>query len=166
MAVEYVNREDLDDAPLTGGQLRQKLEDALKSNRELAAKVHTYTVKDTLAAGGFQLVRPEDLNGVPLERVEERAKEIETTRQTEQQELLRKALVSRGFDEATIEQIVEDGALPAADPGTASIGRIRGLANIGEGTPAKDPALANLAGRDLMRHHFETQERKAVRRRA
>ena len=53
--------DETDDDETTPKGLRSKLEAALEANRKLQNEVNQHRAKETLAAKGFDLVKPEDL---------------------------------------------------------------------------------------------------------
>lgn len=75
---EYAD--DLTDDAESGGTLRRKLEEALSLNKELTAQVASFKATQVISDQGFDLVKPEDLQGVPLEEVEARAQALQEER--------------------------------------------------------------------------------------
>lgn len=95
----------------SGKGLRAKLEEALKENRKLRSTVsdlEPYRAKDLISERGFDLVKVEDLKGVKPDEIEERAKEIQSQRVKEQEDLLRSALRRQGIDEEDLDDAVKE----------------------------------------------------------
>lgn len=83
----------------SGGTLRQKLEDALAANRDLHTQLVGYRAKDVIGEKGFKYVTPEDLTGVPLDDLADKAAEIEQSKQAQRETVLREVLTERGVPE-------------------------------------------------------------------
>lgn len=89
------------------GDLRAKLEEALREKNQLAEENHSFKVGALLQEKNFDLVKAEDLKGVPLGEAEAKATAIQQERVNLQQELVSQFLKKSGVDETQIKEFVE-----------------------------------------------------------
>jgi phosphopantothenoylcysteine synthetase/decarboxylase len=145
---------------LSGGALREKLEEAIKQNRELQTEVTSHRAKDVLEAKGYDLVKPEDLSGVSADKLEARAKEIQAEREALQTELLTKALEKQGFAGKELDEILAEavGQREAATPTAQAISRARSLGTGGD--PVPEVNAEKLHGFDAVRAGLENPKRR------
>lgn len=88
---------------LDGGGLRKKLEETLKRNRELEGLVSTYAAENTIRSESLDLVKPEDLSGVPPEEIVSKAKELQEQRFAERRSTVIDVLRKTGISEVDLE---------------------------------------------------------------
>ena len=163
MPIELVDEagEPIDLDKASGGVLRSKLEEALQKNETLEKQVVTSRATAAIGEHGYGLVKPEDLVGVPPDKVEAKAKELQEQRLEARSETVRSVLEERGLEGDELDEAVteflgdpqEPEALVEKDPDFA------GLAKIGGGRPPNkdavppmDDALGNLTS------HFEDKK--------
>lgn len=113
--------DDDDSATESGGQLRKKLEDALKSNSALTSQLAGFQAEKLVAEKGFTLVKPEDLKGVELDKLEERATALQAERTELQANLLRDAFKRQGYEGESLDRQLAV-ALGTAESGQAAAG--------------------------------------------
>ena len=147
----------------TGSGLRRKLEDAVASNRKLEDALRAERSARIVAEKGLSLVKPEDLEGVDLDKLEERATQIHNERHAQQSELLRKALESKGFEGDQIEDMVQEalGQASTETPEAQALARARSLGSV-DSRPVPLVDTENVHGEDAIRAHFEKEERKRL----
>ena len=92
---------------LTGGEFRQKLEDALEENRKLKGLVSTYAAEKTIRDEGLDLVKVEDLSDVPAEDIITKAKELQEQRFAERRSTVIDVLRKTGVPETDVEAQAE-----------------------------------------------------------
>lgn len=157
--------EDEDD--LDPKSLRGKLAAAAKRERALTEELHGLKVKDVLTVKGFSLVKPEDLKGVDLDKVEAEAERIEKERQTLQESLLRDALKRRGFEDDELDEMVKGlaGQEAAETEDAKAISRIKGLGTLdSKPVPARNPE--KLHGDEAIMAGLAAAEKRRQSRRA
>lgn len=147
----------------SGSSLRSRLEATLAVNRKLEDRVRASEAKAVIAEKGLSLVKPEDLEGVDLDKLEERATQIHNERHTQQSELLRKALESRGFEGDQVEDMVREalGQAYSETPEAKAVERARTLGTV-DSQPVPLVDDQNMHGQDAIRAHFEKQERRKL----
>ena len=139
-----------------GGRLRAQLEEALQVNKQMKSKLTGYEVQAFLGSGQFDLVKPDDLSGVDPSKREETAKEIQADRQEQQRTLLKSALSKQGFDEETIEQMVNGEVAANPDQGAAeATQRIRDVGRFSAQPPPKVD-MTRVTGIDAIRAAYTT----------
>lgn len=150
---EKGNQIDLDKAD--GGTLRKKLEEALKENQTLAQENTTFKAQAAIEANGLSLVKPEDLEGVALDEIETKAKELQVQKEAAQLETVKSILASRGLEGDALESAAKDflaggeiESKPAGDDGDidfAGLGQLPGV-RVGSGPnlPGMDDPTGNL----------------------
>jgi|SRR5690606_1569817 hypothetical protein len=136
--------EQLDKVEQTeGGKgLRRILEEALADKRAKEAELATLKTEKVLA-NGYSEVKPEDLAGVPVDQLEDRAKELHEQRLGQKREVARQLLAGQGLEGDALDQAVEKmlGGQPvqAAEPGN-QFGALRQVTEAGGSpTPVVDP---------------------------
>lgn len=119
----------------SGGQLRQKLEEALAAKAAMEAQVFTLSAEKVIGATGLKHVKPEDLVGVPLAELEVKAQEVEATKAAAAEALLKEAVKARGVSDDQIDQVLSQ-LLGAAEksPASAAHDRLNQLGHI-QGKP-------------------------------
>lgn len=140
-----------EDDNLSPKDLRERLEETLRQNRELTEKLAVHEVKGVLEGKGFDLVKPEDLKGVPLQEVEAKAEAIQKDRLELQKQLTVDALTKLGVDPAEIEKLTaqQEQRDPEHEDGE-SLRRVRGLGRLG-GEPAHGVDTTKLHGVSAIR---------------
>lgn len=143
----------------TGSQLRQKLEEALRENRQLRDLAVTTTAERVITQTGLSLVKPEDLAGVPLADIEDKAKQLQAERETQAQELIRAQLSAKGLAAEDVEAqlaVVFGEAQP--DPEAEAWSRARSASAIaGTRAAAVNPDM--LSPREKLRLGVEAARR-------
>lgn len=151
---------DVDDGT-EGGALRKKLEDALARDASSREELRSYRIKDKLTELNLNLVKPEDLAGTELEKIEDRAKEIQAERAELQKVLLRDALVKQGITGDQLEEQVAAFSARASQesPEAEAIARAQSLGSLGSETvPTQDDS--KLHGIDAIKGGLEKDARK------
>lgn len=99
MATFTFEDEEIDEGEQqSGGALRKQLEETLKINRQLAARLAKADAVTLLADKGFTYVKPEDLEGVDPDKIEATAAKIQEERQALREEVLRDVLAGQGLE--------------------------------------------------------------------
>jgi acetyl-CoA acetyltransferase len=147
-----VQLEDETQTGTEGGKLRDQLEQALADVKRLKDENHRYKTTEVLTAKGFDLVQPEDLDGVKAEEIEARAKEIQDKRVQLQTDLLRKALEKQGFQGEQLDEMVTAfaGTKQSESEEADQVKRAR-QAGAAEGTPAPKVDTQKLTGLEAIR---------------
>jgi hypothetical protein len=132
----------------SGSTLRQKLESTLKENQELTSELSGLKAKELISEQGYGLVKPDDLMGVSLSEMAERAEALQGERQAMQADLAKDMLAKRGLEGDELERAVNDFLAPEAQD-TAAHSRAREVAAVGGvSTPANN--TQNLMGLDAI----------------
>jgi hypothetical protein len=123
---------DSEETNESGGSLRAKLEQSLKSGAELAAEVAKYRAKDLISDKGLQYVTPEDLAGVGLNELETKALELEGVKKGQQEAAVRQAFKNKGLTGDELDRAVQELLGPPSDTEAATdrirqVGKIQGL---------------------------------------
>lgn len=140
MSGEYESEESNE----TGAGLRSRLE------AEIAKRNEAERALRATIAGGFQNVKPEDLDGVPYSELAAKAAEIENARKTEQETLVQSALKARGLTDEQIADLLKAEGQPAAPPPTSQ-GAPEFLGSINATPPSRQETGEGLVGRDRIR---------------
>ncbi len=141
-----------DDVEESGSSLRRKLEETLNENRALATELSGLKAKELIAEQGLGLVKPDDLVGVDLSEMADRASQLQQERATQQADLARDMLARRGLEGDELDQAVTDFLTPPEAPrDTAAHSRAREVAAIG-GSAAPIRDTSNLMGLDAIEH--------------
>ena len=98
---------DTEELPTDGKGLRAKLEEALAEKRELQAELAALRAREVVREKGLDLVKPDDLKGVALDQLEQRAVELQQERERQQRELVRAALTRKGLSGTALDEAVE-----------------------------------------------------------
>lgn len=148
---------DEDEQP-TGSALRQKLEEALGQNKALASELAKLKARDVITTRGLDLVEPDDLAGVSVDQLEERAQALQEQRLGVVRRYMERQFRSSGLDGEDLDAAVE-AALKGDGPGVAEGGddpeiverfsRVRELGSVG-GRPAPVQNLDKLHGFDAI----------------
>lgn len=132
----------------SGSTLRQKLESTLKENQELTSELSGLKAKELISEQGYGLVKPEDLTGVSLSEMAEKAEVLQGERQAMQADLAKDMLAKRGLEGDELERAVNDFLTPESQD-TAAHSRAREVAAVGgNSTPANN--TQNLMGLDAI----------------
>jgi len=136
------DEEDL--SMMSGGALRQKLEETLDQNKSLSSELSGLKAQAVIQQHGLSLVEPTDLDGVDIGQLEQRAQEIQEDRRGQQEKLARDLLAKRGYEGDELDRQVEDFLGPAPDSGSHAdadaFNRARQVgAMSGQPTPAINP---------------------------
>lgn len=140
--------DDMDDVEESGSHLRQKLESTLKENKELTSELSGLKAKELITEQGYGLVKPEDLQGVNLSEMAERAEALQGERKVMQADLAKDMLAKRGLEGEELERAVNDFLAPESQD-TAAHSRAREVASVGGiATPSRN--TDNLIGLDAI----------------
>ena len=124
MPIELVDEsgEEIDLETADGGTLRKKLEEALSTNRSLEQEVVTSRAEKAIREHGYSLVKPEDLEGVSVDEVEAKAKQIHEEKLNRRTETVREILSDKGLEGEQLDSAVEKflAGEPVAPQGTTS----------------------------------------------
>ena len=136
--------DDEDLSMMSGGALRQKLEETLDQNKSLSSELSGLKAQAVIQQHGLSLVEPTDLDGVDIGHLEQRAQEIQEDRRGQQEKLARDLLAKRGYEGDELDRQVEDFLGPAPDSGSHAdadaFNRARQVgAMSGQPTPAINP---------------------------
>jgi len=136
--------DDEDLSTMSGGALRQKLEETLDQNKSLSSELSGLKAQAVIQQHGLSLVEPTDLDGVDIGQLEQRAQEIQEDRRGQQEKLARDLLAKRGYEGDELDRQVEDFLGPAPDSGSHAdadaFNRARQVgAMSGQPTPAINP---------------------------
>ena len=136
--------DDEDLSTMSGGALRQKLEETLDQNKSLSSELSGLKAQAVIQQHGLSLVEPTDLDGVDIGQLEQRALEIQEDRRGQQEKLARDLLAKRGLEGDELDRQVEDFLGPAPDSGSHAdadaFNRARQVgAMSGQPTPAINP---------------------------
>ena len=136
--------DDEDLSMMSGGALRQKLEETLDQNKSLSSELSGLKAQAVIQQHGLSLVEPTDLDGVDIGQLEQRAQEIQEDRRGQQEKLARDLLAKRGYEGDELDRQVEDFLGPAPDSGSHAdadaFNRARQVgAMSGQPTPAINP---------------------------
>ena len=132
----------------SGSTLRQKLESTLKENQQLTNELSGLKAKELISEHGYGLVKPEDLQGVSLSEMAERAEVLQGERQAMQADLAKDMLAKRGLEGDELDKAVNDFLAPEASDAAAH-SRAREVAAVGGvSTPANN--TQNLMGLDAI----------------
>jgi hypothetical protein len=110
--------EDLVDeiAKVDGGSgLRRKLEEVLAENQELRSSVLTSQAEKVLGGNKYPLVSTDDLSGVGLEELEERAEALQQERLQARESTVRAVLAEKGYEGEDLDRMVGDLIGPSAE---------------------------------------------------
>lgn len=148
------------DPNATGGELRTKLTDTMKVNREQAEKLATYEARDLIAAEGLTFITPDDLKGVPADGLKAKAIELNTAKSDQLKSIAEDRFKAQGLQGAELERAVEDfvGGKPAKHPDADATARARAAGS--GGTPIT--GLTNtegLSAREKLRAGLEAQSK-------
>jgi hypothetical protein len=130
--VDDFDLDDLDPSN-TGGKLRERLEETLKANRDLAAEVSNFRAEKAISEGGFKHVSPEDLKGIPADQIAAKAAEVEAAKLGQREAVLKSVLAERGVPEKDLDAAVanllgdEKSQQAAALSHVLSAGRVGGV---------------------------------------
>jgi hypothetical protein len=115
----------------SGGQLRKKLEDALKKSSELSQQLAVFQAEKLVVEKGFTTVKAEELKGVELDKLESTAAALHADRLKLQDDLLRDAFVRQGYEGDALEHQLAfatgreaGGAAAAALSNARNLGRL------------------------------------------
>lgn len=136
----------------SGSKLREKLEETLSTNKELMKELAFYKAKDVINAKGFNLVKPEDLEGVALDKLEERAEALQAERQDLQKSLVQDIFKKQGLEgeelEAAVQAFIGGEVTPPTGESTEAaetVERVRSLQGI-DSLPAATTPPSQLHG--------------------
>lgn len=145
----------------TGTDLRTQLETTLARNKVLEADNHNLKVEKVLSTSNFELVTSDDLQGVPLDKVEEKAKEIEESKRATQDSLIRKGLEARGWDAEEIDTFISGQTPePKVNEDEQAHSRLRRLQSL-DAQPVRpaNPADGAEPGLPTILAHFQQESR-------
>lgn len=126
----------------SGSSLRRKLEETISENRQLTAELSTLKAQEVISENGYGLVKVEDLLGVNLGEMTDKAGELQQERTNQQVDLARDMLAKKGYTGTELDQAVEDFLAPVASEGNQDVAahqRTRTVSAIGgNATPVND----------------------------
>lgn len=133
MAVNF--DEDLDQVERDeGGRgLRQRYEAALAELKDRDNRLFTFEARNVIEEHGLSLVKPEDLAGVSLQELEERARAVQAEKVDAQKDLARTVFAKRGLAGEELDKAVEEFIAPAVEGPPAKsedLGAIRELGRV------------------------------------
>lgn len=155
-----------DNDPESGSKLRQLLQKEIASRRKAEDELTTYKVKDVLSVEGFDLVKPEDLEGVSVDKVEERARALQEERETVREAVLRDFLERQGIEGDALEDMVKEYAARSDAPNVEAretLGRARQVGKL-DSNPVSSVNVRDLHGVDALTAAFEADAKRAVKR--
>lgn len=128
----------------TGSTLRKKYEAVLGEKQAMERELRSLKAQAILAGSGFTRVTVEDLADVSITDLESRAAELETQREQQEADILRRVLASKGLKDNELDTAVKElVGMSEQDRQIAALDRIRAVGRTG-GTPpgqAEDPNL-------------------------
>ena len=152
---------------LSAGDLRSKLEQALKRNRELEADVAAFNASRVISDKGFSLVKPEDLAGVPVAELEAKAAAIQAQRQDEQRGLLKDVLQKRGYEgddlESALTALLGDSKPESQTTVPPGVDVARSVAGVESVAPPGEKPASDLHDLDALTAYFEKQSKQPKR---
>lgn len=164
MADEFDDLEELEPSAL-----RKKLEAAIKTNKTLTEENSKFKAKDVIEAKGFTLVKPEDLAGVALDKIEEHAEKLHTERKQVQADLAKDIFERQGLEGEELDQAVETfmaGKVPEqSSPGDDAARRFEGVRALDRenATPVSQDDASKLHGKDAIAHGLAAKAKKSKR---
>lgn len=122
-----------------GKGLRRILEEALADNRKAWETASTLQAQMVVASNGLSLVKPEELTGVPVEEIEQKARELHGQRQAEQENLARDLLARKGLEGDDLERALKDLLNPAGAESSDAARRAAAARSVaGASVPARE----------------------------
>jgi hypothetical protein len=159
--------DDDQDEQESGSSLRKKLEEALGTNKKLASELASVKAREVITTKGLDLVEPDDLAGVSLDDLEERAQQLQEQRLGVVRRYMERQLASQGLDGEDLSAAVE--AALSGSPGADAEGgdaeemerfaRVRQLGSVG-GTPVPAQNLDKLHGYEAIEAGLAAGRRK------
>lgn len=149
-----------------GGTLRRKLEEALERNKALTAEVAKSRVKEVIAEKGYTLVKPEDLEGVALDEIEPKAKELHEQRRSLESEIAKGIFARQGYEGEELDEVVAEyleGKAPVRkDPNEALTRGIEGVRALShtDSQPVGKQDISQLHGADAIAHGLEQRAKR------
>jgi hypothetical protein len=138
----------------SGGSLREKLEAALQNQASLATELASYKARDLIAENGYKHVTAEDLKDVKLDEIATKAAELEASKASLAESVLRTVLKDKFGDGADLDTVVKNLIGDAGQADTAALDRIRSVGKT-QGLPAQRPDEdPNLIGPARLRAAF------------
>lgn len=140
----------------SGGQLREKLEQALKDNASLRTEVLGYKASQLIAEKGYKHVTPEDLQGVDLDGIEAKAAEVEQSKAELEAQVLKRVLGDKFGDGVDVDAAIN--SLISGEGDGAALDRIRSVGKL-QGEPVSRGAVdvSQLHGQELLRYAFSSK---------
>lgn len=142
--------------------LRPKLEEAIETNKALTEQLAAATASNVIRDQGLDLVKTEDLAGIAIEEIPDRAKALQQERFDTQRDLLKDVLRRNGTPESDLDSTAEAMLKGEASTSGTSVDdgwqRLGGLQGAGAPTPAVD--LSTLHGNDALTFGLEQAERR------
>jgi hypothetical protein len=97
----------------SGGQLRKKLEDALKENATLKTIAVSAKAEALITAKGYKHVTSADFQNVELDKIEEAAEQLEAQKAAADAEAVKRVLAAKGI-EGDLDKVI--GAVLGGNP--------------------------------------------------
>lgn len=143
-----------------GGDLRSQLESALAREKDKDRIISEFTVATVASKPEFHLVTVADLQGVPAEELEEKAKTVQEERVEQQKSLLKSA----GLDDEAIDKVIAGEALSVSDPELdPSLQKLAGLQSSGSSKRPPTVDKASKFGRESIKAHFREEADAATK---
>lgn len=160
MPAEVVDEFDDQD----GSKLRKQLEATLKENRELKTNVVRYRTKEVISEGKYSLVKPEDLEGIDVDKLEDRAKELQTQRFNQRESMAKEIFASQGYEDDDLDTAVKqflggEAPAPTQDPDAEKFERVRSLGNVNS-QPLGRKTPSDLTGLAALEHGLAQREKR------
>lgn len=158
MAVDF--NEDLDQVEREeGGRgLRQRYEAALAELKDRDNRLSTFEARNVIEVHGLSLVKPEDLAGVSVAEMEERAKAVQAEKLEAQKDLARTVFAKRGLQGEELDKAVDEFVAPAVETApqgfqSEDLTAIRELGRVpgSGGNPTQADVPANATNLDYFR---------------
>lgn len=132
----------------SGSSLRQKLEDTVKLNKEMAKELRGFKAEKLIAEKKLAYVKPEDLADVDLAELENKALQLNEQKEGERKAVLRSVLAEQGVPEDQLDNQIEQFLAPKPESVNQVSGRLADIGQI-QGRYA-DTSTDNLTGPDLI----------------
>lgn len=166
MADAVVDLEEKIADDIDGSSLRKKYEAAIGELKTLRPENAKFKARDVIDTKGFTLVKPEDLEGVAPDKVEEHAQKLQEERKTQQTDLARDIFAKQGYEGDELDSVVEEfmaGKVPEREPDDAAARRFEGVRALDRepSTPVSAQSTEQLHGADAIKHGLANKPRRA-----
>lgn len=131
MSIEFDEIDEIEERE--GGKgLRRKLEETLTKLAKVNTEITTYRAEKIVREKGLNLVKAEELSGIPEGELVTRAEKLQTERLAERKQIAREMLEKRGLSgdelESELDSFLEPAGVAVTDAfeGVNDVGRIQG----------------------------------------